>query len=95
MKTTLEIPDTLYREAKTIAARQNLKLKDLFASGLKMAIEEESKRNRYPTPLETFSIVRESPLHTSDEIKAMIAQVDHDRKAGWSDDRECQGSASE
>ena len=35
------------------------------------------------TPLETFSLVRESPLHSAEEIKRIIEQVDLDRKTGW------------
>jgi hypothetical protein len=83
MKTTLEIPDALYREAKTVAAKNDIKMKDLFARGLQMAIEVQNARGRYPTPLQSFSLVRESPLHTAEEIRAMIEETDRSRKAGW------------
>lgn len=35
MKTTLEIPDDLYRKAKVKAARENRKMKDLVSEGLR------------------------------------------------------------
>jgi len=83
MKTTLEIPEDLYRASKTMAARKGIKLKDLFAKGLAMALEDEHNRSRSPTPLETFAMVRETPLYTALEIKEMIQQADRERKAGW------------
>ncbi len=47
MKTTLEIPDDLYREVKTRAASQNRKLKDLVAEALRLLIER-ADRDRQP-----------------------------------------------
>lgn len=38
MKTTLEIDDDLYREAKAVAALTGRKMKDLVADGLRWAI---------------------------------------------------------
>jgi hypothetical protein len=38
MKTTLEIPDDLFREAKARAALNGMKLKDLVAEGLRLAL---------------------------------------------------------
>jgi hypothetical protein len=38
MKTTLDIPDELYRQAKIRAAEENRKIKDLVSEGLMLAL---------------------------------------------------------
>jgi hypothetical protein len=38
MKTTLEIPDELYRQAKVHAAQENRKMKDLVSDGLRLVL---------------------------------------------------------
>ncbi len=38
MKTTLDIPDELYRQAKIQAAHENRKMKDFVSEGLRMAL---------------------------------------------------------
>ena len=38
MKTTLEIPDDLYRQAKVQAAHENRKMKDLVSEGLRLVL---------------------------------------------------------
>ncbi len=38
MKTTLEIPDDLYRQAKVHAAHENRKMKDLVSDGLRLVL---------------------------------------------------------
>ena len=51
MKTTFDIPDELFREAKATAARNGGKLKDLVADGLRLVLGIEtpaSKRVRFP-----------------------------------------------
>jgi len=44
MKTTVEIPDALFEEAKRIAARNGVPLRELFELGLRRVIESESQR---------------------------------------------------
>ncbi len=48
MKTTLEIPDDLYRQAKVLAARENRKIKDLVSEGLMLVL---GLTNQVPSPL--------------------------------------------
>jgi hypothetical protein len=44
MKTTIELPDELYRQAKATAALRGRKLKDLVAEGLRLVLESPRKR---------------------------------------------------
>lgn len=46
MKTTVEIPDELFREAKATAARNGAKLKDLIADGLRLALGRSTPERR-------------------------------------------------
>jgi len=45
MKTTLEIDDELYREAKAVAALTGRKMKDLVSEGLRWAVRPASRAN--------------------------------------------------
>jgi hypothetical protein len=46
MKTTIEVPDELYRRAKAEAALQGRKIKDLVEEGLRQVLESPAKRRR-------------------------------------------------
>ena len=46
MKTTVELPDELYRRAKAEAALRGRKLKDLVEEGLRLVLETTSKTRR-------------------------------------------------
>jgi hypothetical protein len=48
MKTTIELPDPLYRQAKAAAALSGRKLKDLVEQGLRLVLE--TPPNAPPTP---------------------------------------------
>jgi hypothetical protein len=39
MKTTVEVPDDLYRRAKSLAAMRGRKIKDLIEEGLRLVVE--------------------------------------------------------
>jgi hypothetical protein len=49
MKTTVEIPDDLYRRAKAEAALRGRKLKDLIEEGLRLVLEASRKPRRQPS----------------------------------------------
>jgi hypothetical protein len=49
MKTTVEVPDDLYRRAKAEAALRGRKLKDLIEEGLRLVLEAPRKTRRNPT----------------------------------------------
>lgn len=46
MKTTIEVPDSLYRRAKSEAALRGRKLKDLVEEGLRLVLDRRSRENR-------------------------------------------------
>ncbi len=49
MKTTIEVPDELYRRAKAQAALRGRKLKDLVVEGLRLVLATPAARQRRPT----------------------------------------------
>ena len=48
MKTTVELPDPLYRQAKAEAALRGRKLKDLVEEGLRRVLDAPSDTPRHP-----------------------------------------------
>jgi len=48
MKTTVEVPDDLYRRAKAEAALRGRKLKDLVEEGLRLVLEGQPETKRPP-----------------------------------------------
>jgi hypothetical protein len=49
MKTTIELPDELYRRAKAAAALRGRKVKDLVEEGLRIVVEGSAKSRRKRT----------------------------------------------
>jgi hypothetical protein len=49
MKTTVEVPDELYRRAKAEAALRGRKLRDLVEEGLRLVLEAPHKTRRPPS----------------------------------------------
>ena len=58
VKTTIEVPDELYRRAKAEAALRGRKLKDLVAEGLRLVLEGPPKRHRAATLAELMKGAR-------------------------------------
>ena len=48
VKTTVELPDTLYRQAKAEAALRGRKLKDLVEEGLRLVLQAPPDTARHP-----------------------------------------------
>lgn len=59
MKTTLDIPDELFREAKSRAALTGAKLKDLVADGLRLVLSGSVARS--PSKRVQFPIIKAKP----------------------------------
>jgi len=49
MKTTLDIPDTLLRRAKILAAKEGLTLRDLISQALQAELDRRERQNGEPT----------------------------------------------
>jgi predicted component of type VI protein secretion system len=49
MKTTVEVPDELYRRAKAEAALRGRRLKDLVEEGLRLVLETPAEGRRRPS----------------------------------------------
>ncbi len=49
MKTTIEVPDDLYRQAKAEAALSGRKLRDLVEEGLRLVLKAPPKKRRQPS----------------------------------------------
>ena len=49
MKTTVELPDPLYRQAKAEAAMRGRKLRDLVEDGLRLVLEAPADPTRHPS----------------------------------------------
>lgn len=58
MKTTLEIPDELYRQAKVQAAQENRKMKDLVTEGLCLVLGLAARGSSQPVRRMTKAPVR-------------------------------------
>jgi hypothetical protein len=46
MKTTVEISDSLFRDAKQYAARQGIPLREVFERGLQMVVKDRAPSRR-------------------------------------------------
>jgi hypothetical protein len=58
MKTTVEMPDELYRRAKAEAALRGRKLKDLVEEGLRLVLEAPRKACKRPSLAELMEPAR-------------------------------------
>jgi hypothetical protein len=58
MKTTIEVPDELYRRAKAEAALRGRKLKDLIEEGLRIVLEAPRSRRERPRLAELMKRAR-------------------------------------
>ncbi|MEI8310492.1 MAG: hypothetical protein WCH98_07045 [Verrucomicrobiota bacterium] len=92
MKTTLELPDELYRQAKTRASSQNRKIKDLVSEGLRVVLtahpatsaDDVREKKRVLDALD--DILRCPPLPAG-RIASLQSEVRRLRSEGWSRER--------
>jgi len=54
MKTTVQIPDSLFEEARNLAARERTTLKALIEEGLRRIISQRKRRNGFRLRKATF-----------------------------------------
>jgi hypothetical protein len=72
MKTTIEIPESLFRKAKAKAAMEGLSLRELFIRGLQLALQttDTSPKKRADFPLIRSS--RNTPPLRDEQVYAAI-----------------------
>jgi hypothetical protein len=98
MKTTLEIPDELYRQAQRQAAHENRKLKDLVSDGLRLLLgltkretSQASESNNSVAQqsqaqrkaMAALEEIRRHPMPSA-RVRELIEEMSRAREAGWS-----------
>lgn len=80
MRTTLELPDPLFRELKAQSALRGVKLKDFVAellqSGLARGVSPTEPRPRSPLPLIRKATGLRHPAYSNREIDALLVAED-------------------
>lgn len=89
MKTTLELPDDLYHEAKTRAATDKRKLKDMLSDGLRVVLAAgagcppANGQNEARQILNALDDILRCPPLEPGRIAALQAEVRRLRSEGW------------
>ncbi len=78
MKTTLEIPDELYRSVKAKAALEGRKVSEVVAEALRYMVQQSATISRRPLYKVEFPLIRGASerIITSDELKKIMAEMD-------------------
>jgi hypothetical protein len=89
MKTTLELPDDLYREAKTRAASQKRKVRDLVSEGLKALLaatpyQDAPSLDAAKQVLAALDDIRRCPPTKTGRTAMLQAEAKNLRQQGWS-----------
>ena len=80
MKTTLEIPDRLFREAKTVAASRGLSLKTFVTEALKEKLSRPRRRQQTEWPVPPPNLARGEIRRIQSAIDEEFSQIDAE---GW------------
>jgi hypothetical protein len=80
MKTTLEIPDELYRQAKVRAAHENRKMKDMVSEGLRLVLgltkntpsQRPHRLAKAPVTIRRGNVI---PALSNDAMATLLARV--------------------
>jgi hypothetical protein len=81
MRTTLDLPDPLFRELKAQSALRGVKLKDFVAKILQAALDQGDIRGAEPRPRSPLPVIRQAtgvrhPALSNREIDALLAADD-------------------
>ena len=82
MKTTLEIPDDIFREAKAMAVLEGVKLKDFVAESLRQRVDAKKRAAAEPRRRVQLPIVRSAQPGSMKLTGEMIAEYEADLDAG-------------
>ena len=72
MKTTIEIPEPLFRQAKAKAAMDGLTLRDLFVRGLQLAVQTSSTPTKHRANFPLIHAAKSAPRLTDEQIYAAL-----------------------
>jgi hypothetical protein len=81
MKTTVQIPDSLFEEARKLAHRERTTLKALIQDGLRRVIAERKRRNRCKLRKATFKGTGLQP-HLEGASWDKIRELSYERRGG-------------
>jgi hypothetical protein len=72
MKTTIEIPEPLFRQAKAKAAMEGLTLRDLFIRGLQLAVQTPSTTPKQRAAFPLIRAAKNAPRLTDEQVYAAL-----------------------
>ena len=72
MKTTIEIPEPLFRQAKAKAAMEGLTLRDLFVLGLQLAVQTPATSTKQRAAFPLIRAAKSAPRLTDEQIYAAL-----------------------
>ncbi len=77
MKTTIEIPEPLFRQAKARAALDGLSLRDLFVRGLQLALQSpQASPTKHKANFPLIHASETAPRLTNEEVAATLNTED-------------------
>jgi hypothetical protein len=84
LKTTVEIPDDLFRKAKAKAALEGIPLRDLVVYGLQLAMNEPSSGASTKMRRVQFPLIKQRPGSmplTDEDVSAALTAMDNEDMA--------------
>ena len=76
MKTTVEIPDGLFREVKTVAARRGLSLKTFLTEALKEKLSQPRRSRQADWPVPPPKLAAGEMRRVQSAIDAEFSRID-------------------
>lgn len=78
MKTTIDIPDELFREAKVHAALEGIKLKDLITDALRQKLRATPKRRHHRAKFPLIDGDPTAPPITVEMVQTALEQMERE-----------------